>query len=61
MYLYYTYCIHCISNFIMKFLGLNECLASHVPQFEAHCITGTDLLKLTRSQLEYLKVSGILI
>ncbi|XP_011404187.1 PREDICTED: connector enhancer of kinase suppressor of ras 2-like [Amphimedon queenslandica] len=39
--------------------GLNECLVSHVPQFEAHCITGADLLKLTRSQLEYLKVTQI--
>ena len=44
-------CVNCIP------IGLNECLVSHVPQFEAHCITGADLLKLTRSQLEYLKVS----
>lgn len=38
------------------YAGLNESLSEHVPQFIAHCICGSDLLKMSRQQLEYLKV-----
>lgn len=39
--------------------GLHRCLEQHIPQFEAHCIRGSDLLKLSQQQLEYLKVSQV--
>ena len=39
------------------YIGLGDSLSQHVPQFMAHSISGSDLLKLSRPQLEYLKVS----
>ena len=36
--------------------GLSDAMVAHLPQFEAHCICGNDLLKMTRQQLEYLRV-----
>lgn len=37
-------------------VGLHKCLETHIPQFLAHCICGSDLLKMSHQQLEYLKV-----
>ena len=37
--------------------GLSDAMSEHVPQFVAHCICGSDLLKMSKQQLDYLMVS----
>ena len=37
--------------------GLSDAMSGHVPQFVAHCICGSDLLKMSKQQLDYLMVS----
>ena len=37
--------------------GLSDAMSGHVAQFVAHCICGSDLLKMSKQQLDYLMVS----
>ena len=37
--------------------GLSDVMSAHIPQFVAHCICGNDLLKMSKQQLDYLRVS----
>ena len=51
----HLYCGH-IYFVIVLVVGLDPALQPHLPQFQAHCIQGSDIIKMDRQKLEYLKV-----